>query len=61
MATLGTPDDPIDNLDVDAALSHWAEGTGDDVYLDMRSHLSTDWGKRFYGGKIRGSSCKPSC
>jgi uncharacterized membrane protein YgcG len=44
---LGTPDDPIDNLDVDAALSHWAEGTGDDVYVDMRSHLSTGGGSVF--------------
>ncbi len=26
MAALGTPGNPIDKLDVDAALRHWAEG-----------------------------------
>lgn len=47
MGTLGTPDSPIGVLDVDTVLGHWAEGSGDDVYVDMKSHLTIGAGSVF--------------
>ena len=47
MTTLGSESSPIDRLDVDTALDHWANGKGGDVYVDATSHMISGGGSVF--------------
>jgi len=58
VATLGTPNDPINDLDVDAAIDHWLEGSGDAAYVDMESHMTSGGGSVFTVEKIAAALAK---